>query len=77
MLQNPLSHRVLISDLSFSGFQILLVRFDAMYFGRHVAAFRKVTPYITWSVLFSSSHFTSPFILSFVRSVRKIEKSDC
>ena len=77
MLQNPLSHRVLMSILSFPGFKILLVRCEAMYFGRYVAAFQRVIPDIMWPVLFSSRHFTSPFILSFVRCVRKIEKSDC
>jgi hypothetical protein len=76
MLQNPLSDRVMISALSFPGFSILLVRCDAVYFGRYVAAFQRVTPYIMWPVLFSSGHFTYPFILSFVRRAHKIEKSD-
>jgi len=46
MLQNPLSDRVMMSVLPFPGFSILLVRCDAVYFGRYVAAFQKVTPYI-------------------------------
>ena len=46
-----------------------------MYYGIYVAAFQRVTPYIMWAVLFSSSHFTA-FFLSFVGRVRKIEKSD-
>ena len=76
MLQNPLSHRVLMSVLPFPGFKVLLVRCDAIYFGRYVAAFQRVIPDIMWLVLLSSRYFTSPFILSFVRRVRKIEKSD-